>query len=80
MGFPVCQECGLVHPPTPLGECPVAKEQKEKQEDEAMTKTEIGNIVIKIKEDILEKIKGMDKEKSIKILNSIRNNINNTIF
>ena len=79
MDMPRCVECGLVHPPTRAGECPVAKDRKVEEEIKANLQADVANGVLNIKDDLVKKFKDNEDSKlCMTFLNKIRNFINNT--
>lgn len=59
-----CPECGMLHPPTPPGECPLAKEQQMKNEAEAAGNQRLIMLVQAIQSKLLEKLKGKPEDYS----------------
>jgi len=58
----VCPECGMLHPPTPPGECPMAKEMAMKNQAAAAGNQRLVTLVQAIQQKLLEKLKGKPED------------------
>ena len=59
-----CPECGMLHPPTPPGECPLAKEKALKDQAATAGNQRLVMLVQAIQTKLLEKLKGKPEDYS----------------
>jgi len=72
-----CGECGYMHPPTPPGQCPMAKSMKTEQIKESEKSTKIINMSNEIQQKLLLKFKETEDEgKKEKLCNVLLKFIN----
>ena len=45
--FPKCPECGMIHPPSQPGMCPVANANKQQETEQSKAVSEFSNVLIK---------------------------------
>ncbi len=72
-----CPECGLIHPPSPKGECPVAKAQKQEEQLKADFEAEVGKGILDIRGDLMKKFEGQDAKVCLAFTKKVRNFIMN---
>jgi len=72
-----CPECGLMHPPAAPGKCPVAKEQKRKNEMKAEMGTKLFDSFETIQKSFMDKFRSADEATINKVVAQIRNLIMN---
>ena len=60
----LCPECGMLHPPTAPGECPLAQEQSLKDQAASAGNQRLVMLVQAIQSKLLEKLKGKPEDYS----------------
>jgi len=65
--MPNCPECGFIHPPTPPGQCPIAKEKKIKEDISQIGSDTVQKYIQAINIKLVEKLKSLDNIRSQKL-------------
>ena len=77
MALPRCSECGMLHPPTAPGQCPMAKDQKIEEDLKANKQNYLSECIITIKEEMFKNLKNKDDNIIKVVVAKVRNIINN---
>jgi hypothetical protein len=58
-----CPECGYMHPPTPPGECPMAKDKQIQESSEHLKSVKATTMMQAIQIKLLDRLKSLPEDK-----------------